>query len=204
MVREIAKASRADRLAGIGIVLVAVYALGMLNSWVPVLRFTSPLANAVTFAALQLIPFALLFFALAAGPWWARVLWCVVLVPLAAFAGLLGSCAAFDSTWIVADGLDASFEQLEVVPLLAGHLAIYRTNGGAMTSFGISVRQECHLLPGLLRVRNVWGAYPAYEVRVQVLAPDRVVFSSPAYDDRGPGEIVEEVGLKPLWCPAAG
>jgi hypothetical protein len=146
----------------------------------------------------------LLLFALVAGPWWARVLWCIVLVPLAASAGLLGSCAALHSTSIVADGLDASFEQLEVVPLPAGQLAIYRTNGGATTSFGISVRQECRILPGVLRVRNVWGAYPAYEVRTQVLSPDRVRFSSPAYSDRRPGEIVEEVSLKPMWCPAAG
>lgn len=91
-----------------------------------------------------------------------------------------------------------------MVTLPAGHLAIYRTNGGATTSFGIAVRQECRILPGLLRVRDVWDAYPAYEVRTQVLAPDRVQFSSPAYGDRPPGEIVEEVSLKPLWCPAAG
>jgi hypothetical protein len=185
-------------------VLAALYALGMLNYWVPTLRFTAPLANALIFSALQLIPFILLVFALAAGPWWARILWCILFVPLAAFAGIVGACGALQSTAIVADGVDASFERLDVVPLPTGHLAIYRTNGGATTSFGISVRQECRLLPGLLRVRHIWGAYPAYEVRTQILAPDRIQFSSPAYGDRRPGEIVEEVDLKPMWCSAAG
>jgi len=207
IVTELAKVSRAYRLAGIGFVLLAIYTLGILNYWFPAVRWTAPLANTLTFAALQLIPFTLLAIALVTGPSWARVMCCVVLLPVAALAALLGSCAALESAWIVADGFDAGFEQREVVSLSAGHLGIYRTNGGATTSFGIAVRQECRLAPGLMRVRNIWGSYPAYEVRTQVLAPDRVRFSSPPYvsappyGDRPSAWVVQEVGLEPLWCP---
>ena len=69
--------SRADRLAGIGIVLAAVYALAMLNYWVPVLRFSAPLLNTLFLSLIQGIPMALLAFALLAGPWWSRILWCI-------------------------------------------------------------------------------------------------------------------------------
>lgn len=197
------KISRAGRLARVSAVLVVLYTLGILNYLVPAVRFISPLANTVTFSVLQLIPFTLLAFALVAGPLWARVLWCVVLLPVAAFAGLLGSCTALDATLIAANGRDPSVEQLEVVRAPAGRLVIYRKNYGAVSDFSISVRQECRLLPGLLRVREIWRAAPASEVRTQVLAGDRVKFVSPAYGDRRPDEIIEEVRLKPLWCPGA-
>lgn len=201
---EIAKPSRSHRDASIVVGLVALYSFGLFNYWVPILRFTSPLANSLAFAALQIVPLTLAAAAVSSGSWWARALTGAVLLPVVAVAVVFGSCAAIQSTFIIADGADASFERLEVVPLAAGHLAIYRTNGGATTSFGVSVRHECRLVPGLLRVRNVWSKNPAYTVRAQTLSSDLVLFSSPSYGERRPNQIVEEVRLDPLWCPFAG
>lgn len=188
----------------VGIALATVYALGMLNWSTPVLRFSAPLANALTLALLQLIPFALLVMATSADSRRARILWYVGLTPLALCAALLGSCAALQSAAIVHHGLDSSFERIEVMPLESGRLAFYRTNGGAMTSFGISVRWECRLVPGLLWVRDVWEAYPAYRASAEVLGHDRIRFTAPAYGDRRPSRSVEVVSLSTRWCPTAG
>jgi hypothetical protein len=181
--------------------LAGAWGLGMLNFWNPVIRFASPLANTLAFGALQVIPLALLIFAITRGPWWARLLWSLVLLPIAGLTGLLGCFAAIESASIARSGVDTSFERMELVPLTVGYLASYRTNGGAMTSFGVIVRQECRILPGVLRVRRVWGVYPAFEVHTELLSPDRARFSSPAYGDRRPTETVAEVRLMPLWCP---
>lgn len=188
----------------VGIALATVYALGMLNWSTPVLRFSAPLANALTLALLQLIPFTLLAMATSADSRRARILWYVGLTPLALCAALLGSCAALQSASIVHHGLDSSFERIEVMPLESGRLAFYRTNGGATTSFGVSVRWECGLVPGLLWVRDVWEAYPAYRASAEVLGRDRIRFTTPPYEDRRPGEIVELISFSPGWCPSVG
>jgi hypothetical protein len=54
-----------------------------------------------------------------------------------------------------------------------GALVVYRTNCGATCDFGIVVRQERALIPGLLLVRNVYGKYPAHDALVEITAPDR-------------------------------
>jgi hypothetical protein len=194
------RSARPRRLIAIGSGLAVVYVLGMLNFSTPVLRLTWPQANAFAFAVLQLIPFILLFLVLSADPFSERVLLIVLLLPAVAFGGFAGSCSIIDCE-TMGRGKDPSFEPIEEVPVSAGRLVVYRTNGGATTSFGIAVRQECQLLPGLRRVRPVWGLYPAYSARIRVLAPDRVAFSSPPYEDRRPKETVEEVKLAPFWCP---
>lgn len=189
------------RLTLMALSLAVIWVLGMLNFWTPVIRFSSALANTFTFGALQLIPMALLILALMRGPWWARLVAGLVLLPIASVTSFLGFAAAVESASIARHGIDRSFEQIEVVPLTAGYLASYRTDGGATTSYGIVIRQECRILPGLLRVRTIWGVYPAFEVRTDLLSPDRARFSSPAYGDGRPQETVAEVPLKPLWCP---
>lgn len=193
--------SSTRRLTIAALALVVGYVFGMLNYWTPAIRFASPWANNLAFGALQVIPLALLTLAVTRGHWLARLLSGLLLLPIAGLAGLLGCFAAIGSASIAHRGVDVSFERLEVVPLPTGYLASYRTNGGAMTSFGIRIRQECRILPGLLRVRNVWGVYPAFEARIELLSPDRARFSSPPYGDGRPTETVADVRLMPLWCP---
>ena len=183
---ENATSLRANSIAAIACGLVAVYATGMINAWSPCVRFVSPLANSVTFAVMQLIPMVLFVLAILTGSWWARLLRAIAIVPIVAHAILFGSCAALDSASTMADGTDRGFEKINATSLPSGRLAIYRTNGGATTSFGIVVRHECALLPGLLRVRNVWSVYPGYEADAQLLGGNLVRLSSPPDGKRRP------------------
>jgi hypothetical protein len=53
-------------------------------------------------------------------------------------------------------------------------VVVYRTDGGATTAFGILVRQEHEILPGVLRVAELASAYRAAHARVEVLDRDHV------------------------------
>jgi hypothetical protein len=50
------------------------------------------------------------------------------------------------------------------VPGADSSVRMYRINGGATTAYGIVIRQERSVLPGLLLVRNVDTFYPCYSV----------------------------------------
>jgi hypothetical protein len=50
---------------------------------------------------------------------------------------------------------DRSFARVAAVPTSRGTIVVYRTNGGALTSFGIVVRQQYTVFPGVLVVHNL-------------------------------------------------
>ena len=50
---------------------------------------------------------------------------------------------------------DPSFERIHASDTPRGQVAVYRTNGGATTAFGIVVRQECAVIPRVLAVTHV-------------------------------------------------
>jgi hypothetical protein len=72
---------------------------------------------------------------------------------------------------------DGSFMPLRRLPLeRGGRLVVYQTNCGATCSFGVVVRHERVLMPGvLLLVRNVFSRYGWDDARVEVTAPDRAI-----------------------------
>jgi hypothetical protein len=72
-------------------------------------------------------------------------------------------------------------ERIAEIPMRGYSVEIVRTNSGAMSSYGIEVRQERQLLPGVRLVRAMGGFYPAYQATFNVIGPDTVQVSVPAY-----------------------
>ena len=160
--------------------LLAIWALVWMNAaqFGPVhagLRFVPPILNYLFFAAAQCIPFAMLSTAERLRDTDRRfgvplaILLCVVALP--------GACTA--SSCIVLGGarLDTNdaFENYHDLSAPSGKVVVYRTNGGALTDFGIEVRQECTIVPGILIVeRPLTGAYPAYDAELSLVAADVV------------------------------
>ena len=62
---------------------------------------------------------------------------------------------------VITHDVDYSFEPVQSIEIEGKHYQVYRTNGGATTSFGIVVREQTKLLPGLFYEKNVYTAYPA-------------------------------------------
>jgi hypothetical protein len=156
--------------------LAAFVIFGVLNFLVPVLRFTSPVANLAAGCVLLILPAVLapiLILRLGIRPL-LKALAVVGVAPfvlLALFLALLtGSCLQHAR----ATGVDPSFDPLVVQPIDGSQVTAYRTNGGAMGDISILVRQEKRILPGLLLVRNVFGQYHAREATLQSAGPRAV------------------------------
>jgi hypothetical protein len=146
--------------------LAILYCAVIANVLFPMVRFSSQTANYFFFALMQLIPLvivALAFRRTGSRRYVLLAFGILVTIP----ATPLGFGAAAWTVSSVADGADRSFERVNAIATPLGVVAVYRTNGGAMTSFGIVLRQECKLAPGLLAVRNVAQEYPAGTVQLE-------------------------------------
>jgi len=77
---------------------------------------------------------------------------------------IIWSFFAFIYTGAIIHNTDYSFEKIKDIKIKNNHYAVYRTNGGAMTSFGIVVRKEFYILPFLKYSSVVYEKYPASEL----------------------------------------
>jgi hypothetical protein len=168
------------RLICIG-VLLTVFALGWANWRAPVLRLASPSANIAAFIVVLLTPAAALVVAFRR-PWmrWISVL----LLPIAAIAAFLALFAILDYRDVLNRGQDFSFELVRELPQDGYVLRVYRTNGGATTAFGVVVRQERSVLPGIRLVRDVYRRHHADDAQVDRSRPGRFVFDGRASESR--------------------
>ena len=155
-----------QRLAWIVGLLVVWYAFYH-NARFPVLRFPHPTANYVIVAMAMLLPGAALLLADTLRSMILRVVVgiCTGLACLPAALYLLLAFVGVVTT-VFRGGVDGGFEPIQAVAVDRSILRVYRTNGGATTAFGIVVRQEMTIAPGVRLVRNVYSAYPADTAQV--------------------------------------
>jgi hypothetical protein len=153
----------------------AMFLLGIANFFTPVIRLSSPLANHVTFLAILLLPWVVVALASLVRPVWLAVAVGTLGVATGIASGVLAILVAFStySTWT--DGRDQSFLSVSEVRTDAGVVRAYETNGGATTDYGLVVRQERAIFPGVLLVKNVYDEYHARGGRVEMVGPDRVL-----------------------------
>jgi hypothetical protein len=124
----------------------------------PVFRFTWPVLNDVLGIALGLcLPwlFAIAIFRI--GRPWSKAAGIVTVLPLLLYSGvfLLGSAMM---------AFAFSFDQFAETPWKGSHVRFYRTDGGATTDYGVVIRQERSLFPGLRLVRRIDDLYPCASV----------------------------------------
>ena len=175
------------RVAGwmVSVLLAGLYAAVMDNWQHPYVRLTVPSLNYLAFGLAQWIPLVIaVLLVLLCRRWWRRLAVGTLCLPVVAIALLLGSVASSCSVEY-RRGTDFSFERLRAVQTRFGQVVVYRTDGGATTSTGIVVRQECPLIKGVIRVRDIGVDAPAWDVDLDVL-DDRVRASFPIYDNGRP------------------
>jgi len=78
---------------------------------------------------------------------------------------------------------DASFELLRTERVGTETFSVFRTNGGAMTSFGIVVRRDRPLLPGVVWTSHACSCSPAFDVSLSRV--DRSTIQCVFPSDRG-------------------
>ena len=72
------------------------------------------------------------------------------------------------------DGEDSGFECINELPYEGSLIKVYRTNGGATTSFGIIVRKETRILPGILFVKQYLDLYPGDTVGIKIIDQNKL------------------------------
>jgi hypothetical protein len=130
----------------------------------PVLRLTSPSGNAFLTMILGLaMPWLTALAVFRLGRWWSKVLSVVAALPLLiySFVFLIGLAMTGSS---IEDGRDLGFDPFAVSGWNGTNVRFYRTNGGITTAFGVVVRQEKALVPGVVLVRNLDSFYPCRSV----------------------------------------
>jgi hypothetical protein len=70
---------------------------------------------------------------------------------------------------ISSKGIDASFEKIEYVKMKHSNVGIYRADGGATTDFGIVIRQELSIVPGILLVKNLYDRYHMSDATYKII-----------------------------------
>jgi hypothetical protein len=181
------------------VLLTTAYGAGVGNLALPTIRLRFQVANYLFFALIQLIPLILVVVALRWRGWGRYVLvgFGMLLMIPATPLGLGAAACAVES---IADGADLSFERINAMKTPRGAIGVYRTNGGATTSYGIVLRQECQIAPGILVVRNVGREYPAHTVQLENLGEDVVRASFPPYGDQRSQLTVQILHLRRLPC----
>jgi hypothetical protein len=130
----------------------------------PIVRFESSVANEILGFALGLcLPWLTAAEIFRIGRWWSKAIAFTAVIPLLLYSGvfLLGS-AMTGSTY--KNGRDLSFDRFAEAHWKGSEVRFYRTNGGATTDFGVVIRQERSLLPGVLLVRRLDDFYPCYSL----------------------------------------
>lgn len=86
-----------------------------------------------------------------------------LLLPIALLSLLL-------SSENISKGVDAGYERIKIFPLpMFQQVAAYRTNGGAMTHYGVSIQKEMFILPGVKVIHKIAGRYPAQDADFQFI-----------------------------------
>ncbi|NOU21483.1 MAG: hypothetical protein HOO93_06770 [Methyloglobulus sp.] len=157
------------------------------------LRFESPILNHIIFIILLLlVPFSLIWLARKVnGFWYGFLIFISItsLVPIAFVALMTYATTAFDE-----NGKDLSFEKIDEIQGVSNYYRLYRTNGGATTSFGLVIRKEIPIILGLKLVSPIKGFSPASKGRFEKLTPEsaRLVILPNGY---GKGEQIYEFKL---------
>jgi len=162
------------------VVASAIFALGLLNAFFPILRFSIDLANTVATIFILTIPLFLLLLSFFMPNKRVKIVIIVALLPV---VGLCFIGQFF--LWPVNATGYRPFDPISIVAVNGTQVVAYRTDAGATTDFGIVVRQQRRLMPGLLVVRNLYSEYHAHDARLEIAGPAAVRIIM----DRADGEL---------------
>lgn len=129
----------------------------------PFLRLAWPVLNDLVGVALAAaLPLITMIAIFRIGRWWSKAVVILATLPVLLFYLVFALGASVLAVVYGHSGHDASFERFSELQWKDTRVGLYRTNGGATTDYGVVIRHEKTLIPGLLLVRNVDSIYPCY------------------------------------------
>ena len=134
----------------IHLILLLIYILGLMNFFFPVIRLQYQVANQIFGLLLLFIPWVLVV----NGFFFRRMLVKIINVVILIIPCLIALPYAFLITFMSSQG---AFMPIHHLNLESFSVMAYRTNGGATTDFGVVVRQEKEIVPGVLLVKQFYS-----------------------------------------------
>lgn len=121
----------------------------------PLVRFEWPIANDIIgFATALCLPWFTEGAILRMGRRWSKLTALIALVPLLLYSAVV--LLGLGMTWLLYDrSRDLPFVRFAATDWKGSKVRVYQTNGFFSTDFGVVIRQERNLLPGLLLVRQL-------------------------------------------------
>jgi hypothetical protein len=171
------------------VALAVTAALLLANKYLPyTVRFSySPLNNGALILLLGALPVCLIGLSTSLQVRWARwfalSLGLLVSLPV----GLMVLLSALDAISNIAQGRDLSFDQIAELRTSGAMYRAYRTNGGAMTDFGLVFRREHDVLPGVRLVSVLMSQYHASDAVLTTTSTGAVKIAVAPYGEEHPG-----------------
>jgi hypothetical protein len=97
------------------------------------------------------------------GRWWSKAIALTAVVPLLLYSAVFLLVLAMTGL-AHKNGRDLSFDRFAETHWKESDVRLYRTDGGATTDFGVVIRQERSLFPGVLLVRRLDDFYPCHSL----------------------------------------
>tara|TARA_Y100001956_G_scaffold81081_1_gene97714 strand:+ start:35 stop:592 length:558 start_codon:yes stop_codon:yes gene_type:complete len=98
--------------------------------------------------------------------------------------------ASWDYERIKAEGVDYSFEEINRLKFNNSNYVLYRTNGGATTSYSLVLRLEKKLGFGLNLVNVIYSKYKASESTLEFIDNNQIKMQIQPYDKHDEVEVV--------------
>lgn len=86
-------------------------------------------------------------------------------------------------------GKDLSFECINEINLHDSKIRVYRTNGGATTAFGIVVREEKEILPGVFYTNKLFYKYRMDTIGLQIVEGNTLLL----LDIRDKNQVIKKI-----------
>lgn len=98
------------------------------------------------------------------------------------------SCEDFKS--LSQEGVDYSFEKINEIEFGGSNYRLYRSSGGAATSFGLVLRKETPFIRGVNTVKVVFSKYKAFESTLSLINNNTIEMRIEPYNGSGKAEVV--------------
>ena len=157
----------------IHIVLLAIYILWILNLdyFYPFIRFKSLKLIDIFSLCIQIIPLMLLINDFRFKHISAKIANSVVSIILILISAIIAAIILFATITL---NVNEAFMPIHNIRFESSSVIVYRSNYGATTNFGITVRQEKEVIKGVLVVKNLLRRDHIYDISIKKLGDNTV------------------------------
>ncbi|WP_223814562.1 hypothetical protein [Thermoanaerobacterium thermosaccharolyticum] len=153
--------------------LLAIYILWILNLdyFYPFIRFKSLKLNDIFSLCIQIIPLILLINGFRFKHISAKIANSAVSIILMLISTTIAAIMLFATITL---NVNEAFMPIHDIKFDSSSVVVYRTNFGATTDYGITVRQEKEIIKGVLLVKNLVRKDHVYDISVKKLSDNAV------------------------------